>query len=158
MIQRIQSILLALAIIFNVLLFFIPLIEWLPDNKGDALYRLDIIETVQQTATSLSRIMLNIPLIVMCSIIVLFSVFVLFDFGKRRRQARLCYFLILFQLVFISLVIYDFNQISQLTGNNYHWIFNSGIIFLIAPLLLYPAARKYILKDEELVRSADRLR
>jgi hypothetical protein len=157
MIQRLQSILLALAVIFNILLFFMPLSTWV-SSSSSTIYELKVIETLQQNKNAVSRITLNMPLILLCSFNILVTLFALLDFKKRIRQARLCHLLILFQLILITLIIYDIEQLNTVAGAEYTWHASAGLFFLAAPVILFLIARKYILKDEALVRSADRLR
>ena len=157
MIQRIQSIFLVLAITCSSLLFAEPVFTW-RSNADNTIYQSGITDTTLTTDNGEARLFLNLPTLLLNALIILFSLYVLFGFKNRPRQAKSCHLLLISQLLLISLVFYNWDKVNSLAGAGYEWNFTAAIVFLIAPVLLFPAARHFIKKDEALVRSADRLR
>jgi tryptophan-rich sensory protein len=79
----------------------------------------------------------------------LLSLFAVFQFKNRRRQQLIASFARLMITVSFFILIF-FHK-----GENYIGI---GMILLIIPFIALIAANFFIKKDEELVKSADRIR
>lgn len=154
MIQRIQSLYLFLALILVGMIFFFPLAHIvLPDNgiiyftfKG-----LDINEmNVSMDATT------SYPLIILLSIILLVLLITLFFYKNRLKQMRLCVFNIVLMLGLVFLMwFYSYYFSKTLNATIYY---KYPFIFPFIAIVLVFLAAKGIKNDEELVRSADRLR
>ena len=76
----------------------------------------------------------------------------------QLQQVKICNITLLFLALLILLFLYESKQVSDLAGENYAASPGWGVAFLTISILLIFSARYYILKDEALVRSADRLR
>ena len=90
-----------------------------------------------------------------------FSFVVIFLFRNRKLQAKLCVtgiFVGMLLLVLMLFVCPDmiFQKNAALHGAE--TVYSLWTIVSMVPLLLVYLAQKFILKDEQLVRSADRLR
>ena len=138
MIQRIQTVYLILAfVITGVLMFFIPL--W-TTNTGKAFYFMQ-----DQYYTIL------LGLSTMLTIISIIS------FKKRQNQFVLNRLNIILNLILLGLFVYRSLNLSGETANT---VSEKGIgMFLpIVAIVLLVLANKAIKKDEDLVKSVDRLR
>lgn len=157
MIQRIQSIFLLVAIICNGLLFSVSLFEWVsPSNPVS--YSFNAWSSVKNDGGANSVLHQNISIIAASIFVILMTIAVVFMYKNRKQQAKMCYLLVLLQLVLICLVLVQWDVMKSVAGDSYNWQTGTGIIFLILPVAAFLMARHYILKDEALVRSADRLR
>jgi hypothetical protein len=159
MIQRKQSVFLLIAIVCNLLLFIFPVFKWTPltvDTNGTPGYTLSVLETID-TQTG-KQTYLNRPLIIADTMIIILSFAVIFMYKNRVKQAKICNLLMILQLILGGLIIYDWNMVSKLAGNSFTWMPQGGVLFFVLALLLFWLSRRFILKDEALVRSADRLR
>jgi len=125
MIQRIQSLYLLITIVSSVVLFFFA-------------------QGIQETSLVVEyRLLLFTPIL---------SFFVLFLFKNRSLQARLCTFLLFFQLCLIGFYVYSYTLHVQLP------LTHPVVLVSLFQLLFFWLARRAILKDENLVRSVDRIR
>lgn len=159
MIQRIQSLLLLLAIVCSVLLIFFPTLLLFPAAGlvGDV-YGISALKTDVYSGGNHKLLMLNWPLIILNSLIILLYIVIIFGYKKRLQQVKICNITLLFQALLILLFLYESRQVAALAGENYTSSPGWGVAFLPISILLIFSARYYILKDEALVRSADRLR
>lgn len=157
MIQRIQSVILLLAIICGIMVFILPVFTF-EKSAGLPEYSVNAWATSQTDQNVSKDLYMNRPLILMNGIVIILTAAVIFMYKNRKRQAKMCHLLMLLQLVFIALVMYDWELTGKLAGEGYNWKIASGGVFLVLPVILFLAARFYINKDEALVRSADRLR
>ncbi|MEP7264033.1 MAG: DUF4293 domain-containing protein [Bacteroidota bacterium] len=157
MIQRIQSVILFLAIICGILVFILPVFTFTKTPEFPE-YTVNGWSTSQKDGNETKELYMNRPLILMNGIVIILTIAVIFMYRNRKRQAKMCHLLMLLQLIFISLLMYDWELAGKLAGEGYEWKIASGMAFLILPVILFLIARFYINKDEALVRSADRLR
>jgi Domain of unknown function (DUF4293) len=158
MIQRIQSVLLLVAAICSVLLFFFPVFTW--DNGSDTSngYTLSIWKTVEFKDGNTVELQKNQPLGIVNSMVIILTFGVILMFKTRLKQARYCHLLTLLQLALISMLLYEWDQVNAIVEEDNQWELSLGIAFLILPLALFLTSRYFILKDDELVKSANRLR
>ena len=88
---------------------------------------------------------------------VLLSLISIFMFKKRTLQMRFCFWLILINILLIALLFF----VYILARDSGYYTFIDFVKFssfsLIATISAF-LARRYIKKDEDLVRSADRIR
>jgi len=138
MIQRIQSIWLLLAALFDAITFRFPFYsgDWTKD-------------TINSTIDLNARTTIAITLLtVVVGILAFVNIFL---FENRKLQLRLC---ILGILATIGLLVVYFFEINNfLNGNIALWC-----IFHFAILACYILAARGIRKDQKLIRSMDRLR
>lgn len=155
MIQRIQSIYLLLSAVAAALMFAFPLAKFYGDsNFALYLYRIEFFDP--SPTMQLSPYFL-LPLMALVIFVIIMSVLALFSFKNRKRQMNITR--IAMALVLILMGAYFFGYVGLLeknAGNPADYGFASfmpAISFLF--LLL---ASRGIQKDENLIKSMDRLR
>jgi hypothetical protein len=146
MIQRIQSVYLLLVIIISALLFLIPLFRL--ENTGSVL-------TAQVITTSFSITTNSFLVILNCAIggIAFISVFL---YNNRTAQVKACNVNMIIICVVIGLLFYTADTLTN--GMNQKAHYQAGTYLPLLQLVFTFLAMRAIKKDEELVRSADRLR
>jgi amino acid transporter len=98
-------------------------------------------------------------------IIMLFTLFVLFSFKNRKKQIRfaglnlllLCGFIVLTFFTFDNVQSYLNHSVNQ-QGSELSTTYGIGMVLPIISIIFNFLAIRAIKKDEELVRSADRIR
>lgn len=151
MIQRIQTIFLLIATILSCLLFFFPLEELFNANSGT--YEFGVLG-VSQAGNLLYSTWPLLVLVILCTVL---SVGAIFCYTDRILQSRLCVLDILLWIGFVvMLVVYVFINDSkfEVSATSY----KVTLLFPLFNIILLYMANKKILRDEQLVRSADRLR
>jgi hypothetical protein len=141
MLQRIQSVFLLVVVVVFILLLFSPL------------YML-ITSTPPPATVTLMR---SIPAFIVHLIPVVLSLFTIFQYKNRPLQIRFCFvglFLSVLTLVLTVFIPDWFVQHQPAASVVFGW----GIYLLILNPLAFFLAARFIRRDEELVRSADRLR
>lgn len=151
MLQRIQTIYLFISTIVITLILFVPFFEF---NSGGYVFDADSIDVVSQNVVS--RAVNTIPiaiLVLLCALITFVSIFL---YKKRGLQMRLTVFSIILLLgVYVLIAFYRFLIIDfSIVSTTYSY---GLIIPLIAAILNYMANRR-IKKDDDLVKSVDRIR
>lgn len=138
MIQRIQSVWLFLASIFNAITFRFPFYvgDWEKDNVEQ------VIELNAQTTTILTIITVVTGLLALVNI---------FLFNNRKLQLKLTYAGLLLSVA--MLVVYFLEMGNFRSGDIALWS-----LFYFAVFVFYLLAARGIRKDEKLIKSLDRLR
>lgn len=150
MIQRIQTLYLLLVVILGTLLCFFSPIQFLMPQATEyiSLHALD-----------------KWPLAVMSMAIPLLALVTIFLFKRRLLQARLnvmnvilClgYYAIL--ALYVAYVVKGYEPIAEQTLVGAEWYLNLWAAIPLVNIVLTLMATRRILKDEALVRAADRLR
>ena len=158
MIQRIQSLYLLLVVVSGVCLFFLPFasVNYSANITSFKLLKLmDIFiyeDTVVKTSTKLF-----LPAIINTVLLTL-SLITLFIFKNRRMQLMLCKLMLLLFSLFTALVFYNAEMLTEPQGATTKIIYHAGTYMPVISLVLIYMAYKAILKDDELVKSADRIR
>ena len=145
MIQRVQSILLGIVAILYILLFFIPVFSWEASDSGAG---------VSWNLTAVY----NIPFIAMNVLIILFSIFSISQFKNRKKQRSYVY--ILCTVIILNICLYMFYMYT-ITAQNEYVLQPSksiGIYFQLISIILCLIAARRIKKDDDLVKSIDRIR
>ena len=142
MIQRVQTLFLLLTTLISVSLLYLPLFE-LPAMAADALPRE-------------FRITSNALLLILCAATGLFSFIVIFLFKNRRLQLKACRLILIIIFVMIGLLFYTSDTYSS--GLDQKVVFKTGTYLPLLQVVFIFLAHRAIKKDDELVRSADRLR
>ncbi len=154
MIQRIQTIYLAIATFLLVLVFSNPIAQLI---VNDSLFLTQWHHKIVAISPELFTPYSTWPVTVLLSVIVLLQLFAIFLFKKRQLQIRLCIFSILLLVGLTGLIyFFTYSTLSGLDGKKsvILWPF---ICPLIAAVLNF-LALKAIQKDDNLVRSYDRIR
>lgn len=150
MIQRIQSLFLLVNIFLLLLLFKLTLFQ---GKTPGMQVSYTVINTVTTNSQNSSIAETNFVHIFLNAFLVLLTVVGIFLFKNRKVQMKMCLLSILilafsFLILFLKKVSYSFTESSFLMGT----------YLLIIIVILYLSSYFFIKKDEELVKSADRLR
>ena len=144
MIQRIQTVyLLVSAIISSGLIFVFNLWE---NIEGDSVFASELIK-------SDSMILKLIPVLFIGSAVL--SIVAIFQFKKRQFQFVLGRLNILTNLILLGFLVYQLLNLSGETSVSEKGI---GAFLPVVVIVLLAIANKAIKKDEDLVKSVDRLR
>lgn len=138
MIQRIQTVYLALSLILSLLIFYFPF------------YKTGLAGSLIISASE------HLYLLPVAAIIIVFHLVVIFAYNKRKRQASLAMWLIGLFVLYLILGVAAASQEDQSAIQPS--AFGFGAYLPLISMVLVWLARMNILKDEELVRSMDRLR
>ena len=157
MIQRIQTVYLILVAVLMTLAAVLPVAEYF-DVAKNIVYQLDMRGFVQLNpdGTFLSAISTN-PVTFIFGIILVVTIMTIFKYKNRRQQFRLCtinFLLILIYTIVLAVVI--FVGKNKLVGTEL--TLKIPAVFSIVALILNYLAMRGIAKDENLVKSMDRLR
>lgn len=154
MIQRIQSVYLALALLSMALMFAFK-VAGVNSAEGEVVLT---IYGVTLADAALNLPILAIPLYVYTLLIIAVLLVQLLMFRNRKTQmaiGRAAYLLI---LGFVVLVYFAADQMTQLVVATDELRYGAGVYFPVAAVAFVFLANRSIKKDEELVRSLDRLR
>ncbi len=143
MLQRIQSLFLILAVIVSVgLIFVFPL--WLSG---------EVMVTAMDTISSADLWIKPIGILFILSAIISFTV--IFQYNNRKFQMTLVRLNILINFLLLGLIVY---QVQNLSGEALVSEKGIGSFLPILVIFLLVIANRFIKKDEDLVKSVDRLR
>ena len=137
MIERLQTIFLFLSAIQSIVIFIgVPL--WI-DTSG---IQVDI----------KNNTLICLPLILGCFM----SLIIIFSYKNRLLQMKLCRINIIFNILIIALyvLLLSFNNFQSLLETNFRF----GFFIPLINLLLITTALYYIKKDDDLIKSIDRIR
>lgn len=149
MIQRIQSLFLIVAISCSVAVFFFDFAECKHDSTNT---RLSLVAGVGPSGEFKESTSLDL-LIINC-LTLLLGVLALFSFKNRSRQMKISMIGGLTSLVMIVLIFFHADQL-QLTNKA---LYLTGTYLIAIQTVAFTLARRFIRKDELLVKSADRIR
>jgi hypothetical protein len=158
MIQRIQSVFLFLAFLAALAVFFFPLAGVYSDLVAYKFYIYEF-KNMVPGEPSLFSFMTTFPLLLLNIIVAGLSVTCIFLYKNRVRQAKLVRLAILLEIALIALVFFMYASIIE---RNLHvtpdYLDEAGMYFPLISLIFMIIANRFIMKDEKLVRSVDRLR
>ena len=147
MIQRIQSVYLAIAIVCMALLFIFPFSTYSGLEYNAMGYN---------NGLSVSSLY---PLYINAAFSILLSVLAIFSFKKRKRQTILTRINFFVVLTLVAVMFWDFNSIEKATGSTKEDItYGVGMFLPIVTLITLLMANRFIAKDEKLIKSMDRIR
>ncbi|MFO7874671.1 MAG: DUF4293 domain-containing protein [Bacteroidales bacterium] len=156
MLQRVQSVYLFLVFLFAVLFAVLPLGHF-PVGSPDMPLRLismhDFFASIDGTGIG----WMGALLILFWAIAILITVYMTFQYRKRLFQIKLGKMNIMVHAVMILITFFFLDSIrNQLDDTGFSY--GAAVFFPVISLIFILLANKAIRKDEELVRSADRLR
>jgi len=158
MIQRIQSLFLLGVVVISVLIFFFPLASFLSDYYYYKLYLTDMRNMAPEVEPMFS-IYFTMPLLVLNVVAAIVSFIAIFYFRKRMLQIRLVRLAFILEIVFIALIFfYYIPQVEEHLSLTSDYTGVIGIYLPLGSLLLLILANRFIVRDEKLVRSTERLR
>lgn len=149
MIQRIQTLFLLIALVLQALLFYQPLAVLQLDDA--TFYEIFIKGYVFN-----NQIQYSVSLLVFAFITVLLNLITIFLYKKRILQMRLAVYNTILLIGLQGVIAYTIYATSD--NLNAEVFLQYAAIFPIIIAILHLLAFKYIKRDEELVRSADRIR
>jgi hypothetical protein len=156
MLQRIQTLFLAIVAITTIVLFFMPIASFLSEFHYLKLY-LYAIKNFTPHSELQFGIMAVLPLLLVNAGILISVAAAIFDYRNRIRQVKLVRFaLLLSMLLMLGILLFYPNLVSKKLETSPE--FEIGAYIPIINLLFLFLANRYILRDERLVRSTSRLR
>jgi len=161
MIQRVQSIFLLIAIIIPIVLIFIPL-GYVDTNMARYVYdSISLKEMVPDGASVIRLYYLAFCLFMTAAL----SAVALFTYKNRVKQMQIVSITMIVFLITLLLILWIcpdvvFKKFFAARMEDYTFIFNTVplLIMIVVEAVCLFFANRFIKKDEELVRSADRLR
>lgn len=157
MIQRIQSIFLALVFLLGMVLFVSPVLSFTSYENTYVMNAYHTINSVDNTVVSK-----NIGIGAMQGLVALLALVSVFLYKKRQLQIKLCKLNILLVAIQIAAIVLYIDvakeTVSPTSPNDVLIGIKYGAIFPILSLIFLYLSIRFIKKDEDLVRSADRLR
>ena len=160
MIQRIQTLYLLLVVALGITLCFVPVVQFVTPDGAEVVraWELTALGMTETTVTELPAIQLNglWGLLLASALIPVLALVDIFLYNKRLLQARLNIFTIMLCLGYYGvLAIYIY--LAKLVIDVDVYVMGWACLPLVCLVLTVMATRR-ILKDEAMVRAADRLR
>jgi hypothetical protein len=158
MIQRIQTVFISLAFLAAVALFFFPFAGVYSDLHTYKLfiYRFQNMVPGEEPVFSFMTVLPLLLLNILTAGFTLASIFLYKDRIKQIKFVRLGLFT---DVVLIGLVFFVYARIVEnKLGATPNYLDEAGIYFPLIIMIFLIVANKFIVKDERLVRSVDRLR
>lgn len=156
MLQRKQSLFLIMAALCGVAIYFFPLVSFLSDLNYFKLYVYEF-KNMSPNQEVEFGIMAIIPLIAITAGIIFLSLFTILKYKNRILQVRLTRFTMLLTIFFVAGVFFLYPRLAE-KHISAEPVFEIGAYLPIGILLFLYLANIFILKDEKLIRSVDRLR
>lgn len=141
MVQRIQTIFLALVALFHLCIFFIPIFTW--EGLEGYLYM-----------TALNEV----PLIILNVLIIGVSLFIITQYKNRKRQRKLVLILTTLIIFLVSLCMYFMFRTTTSGDYSFVPVKSYGMFLQLSSIILCLLADRRIKKDDDLVKSIDRIR
>ena len=154
MIQRIQTLYLFIATCLMAALFFFPFAKFIALDGN--LYIFNFTGIFQEGDASGTKLGNPWPVTVLICLSLILTIFTIFQFKGRTRQIKLAYLDILILLSTNASIYFYAWSGNKLLGASFHLTLFSGLP-LMAILFVILAIRN-IRKDENLVKSIDRIR
>lgn len=148
MLQRIQTLFLIGVLTLAVLIMYIPIYELVkePSLSSDS-------STVSSDQFTVFN---NAILAIINGAIGVLALIAIFLFKNRSLQIRACNLALLIDCIFIGLLFFSADTMSSTLRMRVHYLYGSYLPIINAVFLFL--AVRFVKKDEELIRSADRLR
>jgi hypothetical protein len=156
MIQRIQTLFLFIVFGLNLAIFFVPIASFF----DSPVYTVDFgLLGVREYTHYHADWPDTIYLAAITGLICLLSFITVFMYKRRMMQIRFIRFMILLSIIFLALIFFFYvPNLEALTQTRADYISQPGIYLSIASVLFLILASRFIMKDEKLIRSANRLR
>lgn len=154
MIQRVQSVWLLLTSLTLFVLLALPIVSTLDKGTEFSIYAHGLHHKAV-TAGSELIVDLFLPLIIFTAAVALLSLVNIFMFRNRLLQKRICIMII---LGILALGVWIGWMASEIPGGLENASYKAGTFLPLLALIFCILALRGIRKDEQLIRSADRLR
>ena len=155
MIQRIQTVYLFLVLIFTLLFLFFPLGSLEMGATSYVIKTWGVSPESEQILGEYNNLLGMISL-VLAFVIMILTVNITLQFKNRLLQIRLGKINILIHMVMVVSAFFFLDSVKK--GLEDFFSYGVAILFPLLSMILILMANRAIKKDEELVRSADRLR
>ena len=146
MIQRKQTLFLLGSVVISILMVYLPVFELKPED----------IDASNMSSPKQFTISVNAFLLILNGTIGVLNFVSIFLFKNRNLQIRICNLAMLINCVFIGLLFFLSDIMTSTSEQTLHFLYGSYLP-LIEVVVIFLAVR-FIKQDEELVRSAERLR
>jgi hypothetical protein len=154
MIQRMQTIYFLIAALLIGSLLFVPFVE-IVSVMGEA-YRFDSGGFYSEGVQNPKMLFGSFPIILLCIISIILIMTTIFQYRYRTRQIIFSKWIILILLALLAIICFDiWRCINLVPGSHELKIY---ILFPIIAVVLIYMAIKAIIKDEKLLKSANRIR
>jgi hypothetical protein len=164
MIQRIQSLYLLIVVLLSVALFLVPVSSKIislkdsPGFKKEISYKITVYGIEKFENGISSAITPNYFLFIINSALCFCSLTIIFLYKNRKSQMMLTRLSILLAGIFIAIDFYFSDSVGKEFSPDVNPMYLAGTYFPILQIILLMMALRGIKKDDELVRSADRIR
>lgn len=156
MLQRIQSVFLLVVALFALLFPFLPLGSLSVNQVSESISLLDA-HVSPDVLISGTLALYWWPLILLPVVIIVLSVYTIFQFKRRMYQIKLGKLNMLAHMVMLILSFLFIDGLKEVYENN-DFSYGLAIFMPVVSLLFILRANRSIIKDEGLVRAADRIR
>ena len=155
MIQRIQSLFLFIVFATSLAAFFFPIASFWGDLYVVKLGVLGVEEPIKYGVLWPDTLYLTIVL----DLVSVMAFVTIFLYKRRKVQIKLIRFNLLLNIVYLALIFFYYvPELESLTMTDADYIREPGIYLPIVSVVFLVLANRFIMKDEKLIRSADRLR
>lgn len=157
MLQRIQTVYLFLAIVFIALSVILPIAFYSNLIVGNQ-FEYSILKFLSPENSS-NLGFNSLPLFVPAAISIILSIIAIFVFKNRKLQINLTVYSMVFNVVYVGLLAYYFlSVITNSVSNDVNVSHKYPLVFPVIALIFSYLAIRGIKKDEDLIKSVDRLR
>jgi len=164
MVQRVQSLFLLGVIMCMALVIVFPIWEKTDQNTGityalDAFYWQELQPGASDPSTK--EVISSKPTFYLAGIgalVCLVALYSIFQFKKRTFQVKLGALNAFLMMAYIAMATYFIYQGESKVGMDTRGIFKPGYFLPLGAMILNSLANRFIKKDEDLVRSVDRIR
>jgi len=156
MIQRIQTLFLLLVFLISLATFFFPIANFL----SSPVYTIELGVFGIKEYTSYDMVWPNTILLpIVLGLTGLVAFVTIFLYKRRMVQVRLIRFGLLLSIIYLALIFFYYvPELETLTQTDADYISEPGIYLPIVSVVFLILANRFIMKDEKLILSADRLR
>ncbi|MFN3402881.1 MAG: DUF4293 domain-containing protein [Cytophagaceae bacterium] len=156
MIQRIQSVFLLLVSICMISVLYFPIWEKTNPETGEKIV-VDAFSTFN-AANPDAAISNNVYIAIFAGISAVIAFFSIFRYRNRLQQIKLGLLNSLLMSLLVGAYFYTIHQAKSAGFDKFDENYNVGFFLPLVALIFNLLANRFIRKDEELVRSVDRLR
>lgn len=158
MIQRIQTVYLALAALAMLMLYFFPFALFQSEFVYSRFFVYGLVDMVPGNVNSM-KFIYALPLVVASLGVVVLTVGAIFRYKNRPSQIKLANAAFILTIIFIAAVFFLYGyMLEKKLGTPPIWSEGIGVYFPLISLVFLMLAIRAIRRDENLVRSTDRLR
>jgi peptidoglycan/LPS O-acetylase OafA/YrhL len=156
MIQRVQTIYLALVFILVAIMLFLPVVVF---HAGDVVFYMTIFRFEGIESLDFIDKLPNIwPLPIFAGFLGIISLVSIFRYNNRKQQMFINMIALMFNFALLAGIFLFADNVAALEGVEDKVIYDIAAYFPVITVLMLILANRNIRKDEKLVRSADRLR